>query len=78
METNHPSAEPRAKWGLKLRFEPETQSYQVNITLPVNEEENLVNLLDEGVVKALPEMLRALSTGRIPGNEIDLAALNNN
>jgi hypothetical protein len=73
MENLNPGQE-RVKWGLKLRFLPETSSYEVKITLPMGEEENLVNLLEENIVKAFPEMLKALGTGRLPGNELDLAA----
>lgn len=68
----------RVRWGLKLRYLPETSSYEVNIALPKGEEENLVNLLDESVVKAFPEMLKALGTGRLPGNELDLSAIPKN
>lgn len=73
MENTLNTAE-RIPWGLKLRFVPETSSFEVKITLPMGEEENLVNLLDANIVKAFPEMLRALGTGRLPGNELDLAA----
>jgi hypothetical protein len=73
MENLNPAQE-RVKWGLKLRFLPETSSYEVRISLPVGEEENLVNLLDENIVKAFPEMLKALASGRLPNNELDLAA----
>jgi len=73
METTLNTQE-RIPWGLKLRFVPETSSFEVKITLPVGEEENLPNLLDANIVKAFPEMLRALGTGRLPGNELDLAA----
>jgi hypothetical protein len=62
----------RVKWGVKLRFEPVTQAYELKIILPVGDEDNLLNLLDASVVQAFPEMLRALNSGRLPGNELDL------
>ncbi|RZA05153.1 MAG: hypothetical protein EOP11_13435 [Proteobacteria bacterium] len=72
--TAGPVGSERVKWGLKLRFLPESNSFEVNISLPAGEEENLPNLLEENIVKAFPEMLKALGTGRLPGNELDLSA----
>ena len=63
----------RVRWGIKLRFEPKNDSFEIKITLPRGEEDNLQNLLEENVLQAFPEMLRALATGRLPGNELDLA-----
>lgn len=69
-------ATERVHWGLKLRFHPERQAYEVLITLPKGEEDNLPNLLEPAVLQGMPEILRALESGRLPGNEIDLARKN--
>lgn len=66
-------APPRVRWGIKVRCVPEGHRYEVNLVLPMGEEDNLPNLLEPSVIQALPEIMRALANGRLPGNEIDLA-----
>lgn len=69
---NTENSKGRVKWGVKLRHEPEAQYFEVKITLPVGDEDSLPALLEEKVIQAFPEMLRALQSGRLPGNELDL------
>lgn len=75
-ETNPTAANANSRrWGVKVFHNPETRAYELRITLPVGDEDNLSNLLEPSVITALPEIMRALQSGRLPGNEIDLAAL---
>jgi hypothetical protein len=70
-------AEPnllRSPWAVKLKYLPDTRSLELKITLPVGEEDLLTELLDSRVNQAFPEMFRALASGRVPGNEIELGA----
>lgn len=77
MQTNSSAAaslSPR-KWGVKVFHRPDSSTFELEIILPVGDENNLANLLEPSVITALPEIMRALASGRLPGNEIDLAAL---
>lgn len=67
------STTEKVKWGIKVRCEPESRLYEVKITLPMGEEDSLPNLMEPSVIQAFPEIMRALASGRLPGNEIDLA-----
>ncbi|MGZ3695984.1 MAG: hypothetical protein ACXWQO_18055 [Bdellovibrionota bacterium] len=72
VQTNSVPAE-KVKWGIKVRCDRESRSFEVKITLPMGEEDNLPVLLEQNVIAAFPEIMRALESGRLPGNEIDLA-----
>jgi hypothetical protein len=74
-ETNTVNGSAPRKWGVKVFHVPEASSFELRITLPVGGEDNLAHLLEPSVITALPEIMRALASGRLPGNEIDLAAL---
>jgi hypothetical protein len=72
-EQHDPGTLPKVKWGIKVRCEPESRLYEVKITLPMGEEDSLPTLMEPSVIQAFPEIMRALESGRLPGNEIDLA-----
>lgn len=63
---------PQVRWGVKVRCEPVERFFEVKIVLPIGHENELPNLLEPSVLTALPEIMRALESGRLPGNEIDL------